>query len=500
MKRVLSMILALTLLCSVFALTACGGDGTASTTLPPLNSGSGTDGTTAASTIPDINDPNAAINARPGFEDVDFSGHTFTFASPLDNSKGWGDYEVYAEEDGEGILDAAINERNNLLLEHYDCFIAVEDMADGTLKNDFATGKNKIDIALYQYDMNTRANADYYDFYQLGVDLDQPWWDRGFIEDATVNGQIYTMLGAFSLTSFDATWVMFFNKKVQETNDNLRGIDFYDLVYNNEWTIDKFFELSKMAAHDNGDQQMTVGTEDVFGLVSSSFGIRGLYFGANQGYIQSKTGDDGTTTFTHAFTQAAVEATNKVIEIYKHSSTALANYTEVEAQMRSNTVLFAPEVLRMASYYAGKQGSSSEPVSIGILPHPKLSAAQNNYKHNVDNHVIYMCVPTTCSDLERMTDFLELYAYHSYYTVYKSYLNLYKYTYTTDTASAEMVDMILQSRSFDLAYQYNFAKIDTEFIDGVKNGKNVVSELGASFGNAIVEAANTYRDSLPGNK
>jgi hypothetical protein len=42
------------------------------------------------------------------------------------------------------------------------------------------------------------------------------------------------MLGSFSITSFDATWVMFFNKTVKEGNENLRGIDFYGLVEENK--------------------------------------------------------------------------------------------------------------------------------------------------------------------------------------------------------------------------------------------------------------------------
>ena len=126
-----------------------------------------------------------------------------------------------------------------------------------------------------------------------------------------------------------------------------------------------------------------------------------------------------------------------------------------------------------------------------------MSAAKE-YKHNVDNHQIYMCVPKTCTDLDRIAKFIEVYAYHSYYTVYKQYLNLYKYTYTTDTDSAQMVDYILNSRTFDLAYQYNWAGIDGEYLGGVQAGNNIVAELGGSFGEAIVTAANKYRDGMKG--
>jgi hypothetical protein len=427
-------------------------------------------------------------------------GHTFTFASPLSTTDGWADYEVYAEENGTGILAGSIYERNKLLGDLYGCNIAVEDVENGTLQDDFYTNQNRIDILLTRFNVQTKANGQYYNFYDLDIDLSKPWWDQGFIDDVTVNGQLYAMLGASSLTSFDATWVMYFNKTVKELNEDLRNVDFYQLVYDNEWTLDKFYELVKMAKVEDGDREMMLGTDDIFGLVTSSFGIRNLYFGAGQSYVTKTDDKYGTTEFSHAFDGAAVEATNKIIDIYSSDSTAITDYVKVENQMRSNMTLFSHEVLRKAAYYAGDKGYVTDSISFGILPFPKLSSEQTEYKHNVDNHFIYMCVPKTCSDLTRISDFLEVYAYHSYYTVYEDYLDLYKYKYTTDTDSAYMVDVILGSRSFDLAYQFNWAGVDGEYISGVEDGNNFVSELGGSFGTAIVQAANKYRDNLPGNK
>ncbi len=494
MKRVLSILLALTLLMGVVALASCGGIGGSSTTAPTFTKGTGTEAvTTAGALSPD--DPNAGKEVRKGFEDVNFGGKTFKFSGPIDATDGWADYEVYAEEGAEGILDASIIERNDILFDLYECFIEIEATSEGTLDNDFATNQNRIDILNGKYNIGSK-HTNYYNFYDLDIDLEQPWWDQGIIRDLTVDGKLFAVTGAYSLTSFDATWVMFFNKTVLENNDMLAGVDPYELVRNNEWTLDKFYEIVKKAGNDDGDQVMTEGTGDIFGLVSSSFGIRGLYFGADQGYVTKTTAKDGTSEFTHALTDAAVAATNKVIDIYSHQNTKLLGYTVVQSQMRGGLTLFAPEVLRMASYYAGKQGESTDPVDIGIVPHPKLNSDQANYKHNVDNHIIYTCVPKTCKDIEQIANFLEVYAYHSYFTVYNDYLNLYKYTYTTDTEAADMVDIILQSRSFDLGYQFGWAGIDTAYINGVTAGNNVVAELKGELGTAIVEAANAYKETL----
>ena len=492
MKRVLSILLALTLLMGVVALAACGNTGSQQTD-PTFTGGSGTEATTTAGAL-DPGDPDAGKTHRKGFENVNFGGKTFKFAGATDHTDGWADYEVYAEEGSEGILDASIIERNDILFELYECFIEIEPTSAGTLDNDFATNQNRIDLLNGKYNIGSKYSQ-YYNFYDLDIDLTQPWWDQGLIEDLTVDGQLYAITGAFSLTSFDATWVMFFNKTVLENNEKLVGVDPYELVNNNEWTLDKFYEIIKKAGNEDGDQVMTEGTGDIFGLVSSTFGIRGLYFGAGQGYA-TKTDSNGTSEFSHAFTDAAVTATNKVIDIYSHEYTKILSYTVVQSQMRGGLTLFAPEVLRMASYYAGKQGDSTDPVDIGIVPHPKLNSDQANYKHNVDNHIIYTCVPKTCTDIERIAQFLEVYAYHSYFTVYNDYLNLYKYTYTTDTEAANMVDIILKSRSFDLGYQFGFAGVDTAYISGVQEGSNVIAELRGELGDAIVTAANEYKATL----
>ncbi len=445
---------------------------------------------------PSRSDSATGAQVRPGFEDVDFGGKTFTFAAPINHTDGWADYEVFAEEGGEGLLDASIVERNDVLFELYNCFVAVEDVDKGTLTNDFATNQNRIDILNGKYNIANKY-GDYLNLQNLDIDFTQPWWDQGIINDLTVDGKLYAAVGAYSLTSFDSTWVMFFNKTVLKNNEKLAGVDPYELVKNNEWTLDKFYEIIKKAGNEDGDQSMTTGSGDIYGLVSSTFGIRGLYFGAGQGYSVKTDAADGTSEFNHAFRDTAVTATEKILDIYGNDYATITSYTVVQSQMHSNLTLFAPEVLRMASFYAGIEGDYKEAVDFGILPHPKLSSEQENYKHNVDNHMIYTCVPKTCTDIERIANFLEVYAYHSYFTVYNDYIELYGNTYTKDKESAEMVEIILQSRSFDLAYQFYWAGVDNYYLAGIQEGNNVVAEIRGTLGDAIVQNANSYKEQLP---
>ena len=163
----------------------------------------------------------------------------------------------------------------------------------------------------------------------------------------------------------------------------------------------------------------------------------------------------------------------------------------------------------MASEYAATMDGSGKAVDFGILPNPKLSSEQAKYKHTIDDHMIYICVPRTCADRTRISDFLTLYAYHSYHTVYAKYLELYKYTYTTDAKAGEMVDIILGSRCFDLADHLSWGPNDPEYVGaGVEHtyvtsvtaGKNPIPALLENkIGDIIENCGNMYKDYLAEN-
>ena len=257
MKRVLSIVLALMLLCGVFALASCGDGGNTTTTAPTddnLGPGEGTEATTVQTEMPKPGeDEEYGLKPLAGYENVNFGGKIFTFEAVLDNAD-WNCYEIaVADEDASDALSRAIIRRNDTMMELYNCGIEQVASSEGILANDFATEQCHIDIAATHYNLLGKGGGNYYNFNDL-VDLKNPWWDQGFVNDVMVDGFLYTIIGDFSLTSFDATWVMFYNKEVLDQNEKLRGTDLYALVENGEWTIDKFTELVQKAKQDDGDQ------------------------------------------------------------------------------------------------------------------------------------------------------------------------------------------------------------------------------------------------------
>lgn len=503
MKKLLALILALTMAACVFASCAPAATSTDPDTSPGHSTIEITFGTTTPTVqttklpdVPELDNMSAVESIRSGYENVDFGGHTFTFAAPINETDGWSAYEVCGEQDSAGLINDSIAKRNELLKKHYNANIKVVDINNAAIGDTSNTNGDNIDIVLSKYNLAQKglgsSTQGYYNLHSLGIDFDKPWWDKAFINDTTINGKMYGILGAFSLSSFDATQVIYFNNTAKESNSALKNADFYDYVYNNEWTLDTFLELIRLSR--------AGGTT---GYVSTSYGIRALYFGAGQGYIKKVDNSYGDTSFENAFRVQAETATDKIISIYESDATVMTGYVQVPLRLMDNSTIFATELLNAAPRFARNS------TDFGILPFPKLTPSQSDYSQNIDNHMIYLSVAKSYTNIVKIAKFLDLYAYHSYYTVYKDYITTYGETFTGDEKATDMLDIILRSRYFDLADQYNWGKdINLYYIQGVldaipdssgnsRPGPNPIPSL-SSKSSSIISAANAYKNSLKG--
>ena len=471
---------------------------TTQTTATTTTQTTATTATTKLPEVPELDNASAVDSIRTGYENVNFDGHTFTFAAPINTTDGWSCYEVCGEQNSTGFVNDSIAKRNALLKQHYNANVKVVDINSAAIGDTTNAGGNNIDIVVSRYILWGKGKGNFYNLHSLGIDFNKPWWDTAFINDTTIDGKMYGVVGAFSTTSFDATQVIYFNNTVKNSIPALKNVDFYDLVTNNEWTLDTFLELVRM-----GRVADSYGDTIISGYVSTKPNLQNLYFG----YIKKTDGKFGGTTFESAFDQNALSATDKIISLVQSDAFTLTDYTKVSKMMQENTTLFTTEVLRYAANFAGKFGYSPESIDFGILPFPKLSAAQESYSHAMDSHFIYLYIAKSATNISKIAQFLDLYAYHSYYTVYKDYIATHGEEFTGDKKATDIVDIILKSRYFDLAYEYNFDnKIRDTYVEGILNtipspwhdaGPNPIYTL-RSRASSIISAANKYKDSIKG--
>lgn len=491
MKRVLSMILAAAMLCCILALAACKNNTTPTTTNPPDTTSETKDSTT---------EPEKTIGEykRPGFEKVDFDGKVFTIAVPVGKGDGWDNYDIAPDdENSPDPLDQAILKRNKTIEELYNCKIVQKSSANpiGELESDFATGKNTIDMIADRNALPAFSDGNFYNVNRLNIDLTKIWFDQGFVRDMTIDGKLYALCGEFSIESLDATWAMFVNLDILENSERIKDVNIFDLVRNYEWTLDKMLELCRYAKVNGGSDKMTLDDpEDVFGLISSSDQVIGLYIGGGNVFVSKTDDENGKSSFDSGFNSTRpIDTTDLIYEILADSSVSIPiSIKDVGPAFKNGRSLFASGVISQAKDFA-KAG-----VRFSVIPEPMLNPEQEAYYHYVDNHSSYYAVPKTCADIDVISDFIELFAYHSRFISYREYLNLYKDTYSfAGEDSYDMFDIIVHSRRYDAGYELQWGGFAKTYTFNVLTGPNSFGDpMYPKYDRLLQQAAAAYKDKI----
>ena len=169
---------------------------------------------------------------------------------------GWSIYNnehiVVEEENGEVLNDAIFN-RNRHVEDKYGVKLVetvVSDTSSETTKTVMA-GDDEYDLAVSTYSL--KLGTEYLvDWNTLSyTDLSKPWWDQNYIEATSVDGKLCSMVGSIMITHMDSVLAMFYNQKLA---GEYKLPDLYEIVRNGEWTLPKYFELTKDITSDtNGD-------------------------------------------------------------------------------------------------------------------------------------------------------------------------------------------------------------------------------------------------------
>ncbi|MDD4772510.1 MAG: hypothetical protein PHZ09_02775, partial [Eubacteriales bacterium] len=186
---------------------------------------------------------------EPDLPDIKFDGVEFSILISSNEERGTvkNDFAA-AEQNGESINDARFM-RNIAIEEKYSVDIVDYPVNVGHNGPGLAAIKKSVSAADFAYDAAMMAGYDtcvlaytdhLIDLYTLEyLNLSQPWWDQKANSDLTITGKMFYTTGDISTADNDATYAVLFNKKLV-TDYSLS--DFYDLVKQGKWTIDRFIE------------------------------------------------------------------------------------------------------------------------------------------------------------------------------------------------------------------------------------------------------------------
>jgi ABC-type glycerol-3-phosphate transport system substrate-binding protein len=420
------------------------------------------------------------VKLEPDIPPADYGGHEFTILVSINALTGvgvWNDFR--AEEENGDVINDAIYKRNVYVEEKYNIKIKDIEMdpADGMdrpaaqkmVKNSIAAGDNSYDAAMLSgyATCNLASGGFLLDMNNMDpLDLSKPWWDQKANRDLMIKNKMFYTAGDISNVVNEATYAILFNKKLIQDH----GFESpYDLVRSGKWTYDKLAEMGRQVGQDlNGDGKMDF--EDLYGALVWDDTMMGTVNSIGERCASINGAGEIELTLKN---ERVLKSFDTYINFVLDQEHALMYQRldwagdKTNAMFENNQGLFYIQIMELVIRLRAME------VDFGIIPYPKLETTQENYYSTVSSwHSGFMCVPLTQEDASRTGAVLEAMAAESMYTLKPAYYDIaLKGKYIRDEESEEMLDLIFDSKIYDLGWLYQIGGYNEEIMNLYRNKK-----------------------------
>ncbi|MBQ3178684.1 MAG: hypothetical protein IJB52_12765 [Clostridia bacterium] len=443
-KTIITLLLAAMMLST---LAACGDSGAADNT----DAGNTAAETQTADPAKETTALEARLAVQDELPDKDFGGRNFTVIGLEANAE----HILTEEQTGEGVNDAVFS-RNLTVEERYNAKVA---FVDGGAHRDCATlvantitagDSDAFDLVQFHVVSNS-GNAMkglYLNWYDVPyIDFEKPWWSDSNIEDLTINNHNFLAMGDFALTTISGTYCMFYDK---DEAVNYQIEDLYEVVKDGRWTLDYLGELCETVYTDkNGDGEPNDG--DYFGMASDQQSNFNTYLWAGDNKIFSRN-SEGELEYTY-YSEHLIDLYNKCYDLLNYNAGV---FTKMDHN--SGTIKFTEYGTLTCNALLGQAVTflADFENEYGIIPYPKYDENQKDYMSMVDGSHEAMAVGKAAADLEFIGIMTEVLCAESYKQVVPAYYDVcLKQRYASSEKDAEMIDLCVDARVFDLGYVYD---------------------------------------------
>lgn len=279
------------------------------------------------------------------------------------------------------------------------------------------------------------------------LDLEKPWWNQSAVEELQIAGQLHMITGDIAKTMLSAMCVMAFNQKL--TTD-LGYENLYDVVREHRWTIDYLNDLVSTSYIDlNGNGK--VDKADQFGLTTDNCNEADGYM---QGFrVSMVSRDEEGVPYLDVDSERMTTIVEKVYDLYWNNPGTIGadtSVTDINIFKEDRAVIAALRVINLS-------GDLSEMESdYGVIPYPLLNESQTEYGTRVQDSLSLWCIPIDVKNPEMSSVILEALCAESYRKVTPAYFDVaLKNRYSRDEATAEMMDLIVDSILINFESLYN---------------------------------------------
>lgn len=459
------IVTALLLASTMLSFAACGEAAPAGTTASDNGS------QTSASKEETTTEEETTKYYDPGLPEMDFGGRTATWLVKGEAyGVNWISHEIWVESlNGEVVNDAVYN--RNLKLEekyNFDIQAVFASSIPSQARNDIASGNGQFDVVM----PNTSESATLaregvlFDLYDVPyIDVSQEWWDHNAVRDLSIANHLWFCDGEINYQDNDATWVVMFNKDIIGDYDI---DDPYQVVRDDKWTTDVLLDMTSDVSTDlDGDGEM--GYDDMWGMVTAYTTVNSMIYAANIKIVSKDENDLPYLTFNTDRTQTVLEKAIAIMEednrsfVTNHFSGKGYDAFTMREVFGGGRGLFYGEVLMHVKTMRWSE------VTFGVVPFPKYDESIEGYPHFIHATATMVAIPLTTPDPEFTGLMTEAMAAESMNTLTPAYYDVaLTGKYMRDNESAEMLDLIIDSRVYDLGHIYAWGGLSDGFVSLVQ--------------------------------
>lgn len=387
----------------------------------------------------------------------DFEAREFYMLWPeyLSNEGHFLHNELAADELNSDLIDSAVFTRNVNVKTTYNAEIIVDvqkySTIPQTVETEYFVGTSSYSaVATVIANMTNIAIKGYLSDYNdlKYYDESQEWWNHDVMQSLSIANKRYFGSGDIIYSDDLYPYVIYVNTAL--ANDLQISDNFYDLVMDKQWTIDKFHELAVLAVGDlDGDGEEAASLKDRFGAVDGASFARALYYSAGSGVISLDRAGYPTWEMTPEYVS---DVLSKIIDIW-HTDSAVV---DVEHQLtdsqkmtaydimnlfNSNQVLFMPGDLKAAQAFTTMDNALEDFL---VLPIPLWNA--NSEYVCVMNDAVVLSVPVFAENLDDVSLLLSAMSRESISTLTPAFFEtVLTYRYMRNPQSVELLELILDS-------------------------------------------------------
>ncbi len=366
----------------------------------------------------------------------DLNGATVFISAPYES--------VMGDDSQPDVYSRAKYERNKAVEEALGIRIATTLSDAGTLF-DALQSSVKADeyfadlILLQQKDIGTFAAANL--LFNLRsapfLDLSQPYFDSASVSAATAGHKTYAVAGpaSFEETSLSA---VYFNRSMMEWN----GLPLpYTSVYNGTWTWDEFFRYCAAVSDINGSTDTRVYSYST--QYAAPYTPSNVFFSCGGTFVNSQAGSTPKIAFSKDNSDEAGVITRLYTDLNRNRDTENGLN-----QFYTGQSMFLLDRLYLMSWIPNCEDDW------GILPMPKLNEEQKAYVSLTDESALFFAMQKNTVSAETASVVLSALNAASYGVLTDAYIDLALRDMLRDNDSANMLEIIAHSRTYDFALAF----------------------------------------------